>query len=253
MSRPEGPGWRRVSLHKPPYNALTPEFCLQLAGQLEAAAEDPSIGAILLDSAGKNFCVGADLKWAASQGAGSLSRLVRAMHQVCELLLTVPKPVVCVVNGAAAGGGMSIALCADFRLAGERASFRLAYPQVGVSLDGGSSFRLPQLIGMNQTQSLLCEDRILGATEALQLGLVNQLLTSELLPARTSQLLEQLAGGPTRAFGESKHLLNPPEWVRQRLQMEAEAIDRTAATPESLNAIERFLGRKADPLEKGLS
>lgn len=239
------PRWTRVSLHNPPNNALTPDFCSQVAGQLRRAADDPSVRAILLESSGKNFCVGADLKWTAHQGTGALSKLVRAMHQICELLLTVPKPVLCLVDGPAAGGGMSLALCADVRLAGEGARFRLAYPQVGVSLDGGSSFRLPQLIGMSQTQSLLYADRSLSGAEALQLGLVHELLPSALLQDRGRERLEQLAAGPTQAFGESKQLLNPPAWIRQRLQEEAEAIDRTSATSECQNSIRSFLQSKS--------
>ncbi|MFN8607297.1 MAG: enoyl-CoA hydratase-related protein [Vulcanimicrobiota bacterium] len=239
-----GPDWIRIRLQNPPHNGLTPEFCQQLAQVLQAAADNPVIRAILLDSAGKNFCVGADLGWAAAQGPGALSRLVRAMHQVCELILTVPKPVLCAVEGAAAGGGMSIALCADVRLASQRAVFRLAYPQVAVSMDGGSSFRLPQLIGMGRAQGLLYDDRTLSAAEARELGMVHEVLHPERLEERAWQRLEKLAQGPTLAFGESKRLLNPPEWVRERLEKEAEAMDRMAQTQDAARAIQCFLAKR---------
>ncbi|MBN9414851.1 hypothetical protein ABS71_21315 [bacterium SCN 62-11] len=239
-----GPQWIRVRLQNPPHNGLTPDLCQQLAQVLQAAAANPEIRAILLDASGKSFCVGADLRWAAQHGPKAFSTLVRAMHQVCEIMLTAPKPVVCSIAGAAAGGGMSIALCADVRLASQRATFRLAYPQVAVSLDGGSSFRLPQLIGMGKTQSLLYDDRNLGAAEARELGLVHEVLHPERLEERAWQRLETLAKGPTLAFGESKRLLNPPEWVRERLEKEAEAMDRMARTQDAAQAMGSFLGKK---------
>ncbi|MBX3171352.1 MAG: enoyl-CoA hydratase/isomerase family protein [Candidatus Eremiobacteraeota bacterium] len=239
-----GPQWIRVRLQNPPHNGLTPDLCQQLAQVLQAASANPEIRAILLDASGKSFCVGADLRWAAQQGPSAFSTLVRAMHQVCEIMLTAPKPVLCSVAGAAAGGGMSIALCADVRLASQRASFRLAYPQVAVSMDGGSSFRLPQLIGMGRTQGLLYDDRTLSAAEARELGLVHEVLHPERLEERAWQRLEMLAKGPTLAFGESKRLLNPPEWVRERLDKEAEAIDRMARTQDAARAMQSFLAKR---------
>lgn len=239
-----GPQWIRVRLQNPPHNGLTPELCQQLAQVLQAAADNPEIRAILLDSSGKSFCVGADLRWASEQGPSAFSLLVRAMHQVCDIMLTAPKPVICSVAGAAAGGGMSIALCADVRLASQRASFRLAYPQVAVSMDGGSSFRLPQLIGMGKTQGLLYDDRTLSAAEARELGLVHEVVHPERLEERAWQRLEHLSHGPTLAFGESKRLLNPPELVRERLERETEAIDRMAATQDAAGATQAFLAKR---------
>lgn len=239
-----GPQWIRVRLQNPPHNGLTPDLCQQLAQVLQAAADNPEIRAMLLDASGQSFCVGADLRWAAQQGPSAFSTLVRAMHQVCEIMLTAPKPVVCAVAGAAAGGGMSIALCADVRLAGQRASFRLAYPQVAVSMDGGSSFRLPQLIGMGRAQGLLYDDRSLSAAEARELGLVHEVLHPERLEERAWQRLEKLAKGPTLAFGESKRLLNPPEFVRERLEKEAEAMDRLAKTQDAAQAMQAFLAKR---------
>ncbi len=239
-----GPQWIRVRLQNPPHNGLTPDLCQQLAQVLQAASANPEIRAILLDASGKSFCVGADLRWAAQQGPSAFSSLVRAMHQVCEIMLTAPKPVLCSVAGAAAGGGMSIAMCADVRLASQRASFRLAYPQVAVSMDGGSSFRLPQLIGMGRSQGLLYDDRTLSASEARELGLVHEVLHPERLEERAWQRLELLSKGPTLAFGESKRLLNPPEWVRERLDKEAEAIDRMAQTQDAARAMQSFLAKR---------
>ena len=244
-----GPQWIRVRLQNPPHHGLTPELCHQLHQVLQAAADNPEIRAILLDSQGPSFCVGADLRWASQQQIGSLSQLVRAMHLVCEVLLTAPKPVICALGGVAAGGGMSISLCADVRIASQRAAFRLAYPQVAISMDGGSTFRLPQLIGMSRAQSLLFDDRTLSASEARDMGLVHEVVHPDRIEEVAWKRLEALAQGPTLAFGESKRLLNPPEYVRERLEKEAEAIDRVVKTQDAQNAMLAFLEKRAPSFE----
>lgn len=244
-----GPNWIRVRLQHPPYNALTPEVCRQLAGVLSAAAANPEIRAILLDAQGPTFCVGADLSWAEREGPAGLCQLVRSMHLVCEVLLTAPKPVVAAVGGTAAGGGLALALCADVRIASLRASFRLAYPSVGLSLDGGCSFRLPQLIGMARTQNLLFDDRTLSASAARDLGLVDEAVHPERFEERAWQRLEALANGPTLALGESKRLLNPPEWVRQQLEREAEAMERGAHTLDGQAGVQSFVHKRRPVFE----
>jgi 2-(1,2-epoxy-1,2-dihydrophenyl)acetyl-CoA isomerase len=173
-----------------------------------------------------------------------MSELVRAMHQVCEILYTCRKPVLTAIGGTAAGGGLSIALAGDVRIASLKASFRLAYPSVGVSMDGGSSFRFPQLIGLARTQELLYDDRVFNATEARTLGLIQEAVHPDKFEERVCQRLEQLAGGPTHAWAESKALLNPPEWVRERLEKEAEAIDRVSASQDARRAVAAFLEKR---------
>lgn len=245
-----GPRWIRIRIQSPPHNALTPELCLQLSQVLQAAAGNPEIRAILLDAQGPNFCVGADLKWARSSGEGALGTLVRAMNPVCEIMMCAPKPVICAVNGVAAGGGMAIALAADVRIASLRSRFRLAYPQVALSLDGGLSLRLPQLVGLGKAQSLLFEDRPWSASEARDLGMVHEVVHPDRFEERALQTLEQLASGPTLAWGESKRLLNPVEKIREVLEREAEAITRLSQSQDARRAVEAFL-EKGTPVYEG--
>jgi len=245
-----GPQWIRIRLQNPPHNGLTPELCGQLAQVFQAAADNPEIRAILLEASGKNFCVGADLAWARQQQGGALGLLVRAMNPVCQLILTAPKPVICAVGGVAAGGGMSLCLCADYRIVSHKAVFRLAYPLVGMCLDGGSSFRLPQLVGLSRTQGLLYQDRLVSAAEAREIGLVHEVVQPDRLEEAALTRLGLLAQGPTRAFGESKRLLNPPEWVRKRLEREAEGIERLAGSHDGLQALTAF-GDKRIPKFEG--
>lgn len=239
-----GPNWIRVKMQRPPYNGLTPDFCRQLSHVLKAGASNPVIRAIMLESTGPNFSAGADLKWAAEAGVAGLSELVRAMHQVCEIIYTCKKPVLTALNGTAAGGGLSIGLAGDVRIASLKASFRLAYPSVGVSMDGGSSFRFPQLVGHARTQELLFDDRVFSATEARAMGLVQEAVHPEKFEERVLQRLEQLAAGPTAAWAESKALLNPPEFVRERLEKEAEGIDRIAHSQDARRAVAAFLEKR---------
>lgn len=231
-------------MQRPPYNALTPEFCRELSQVLAAASSNPEIRAILLESSASAFCVGADLKWAQSTPQSALSELVRAMNQVCEILYTCRKPVLTAVGGSAAGGGLAIALAGDVRLASVKATFRIAYPQVALCLDGGSSFRLVQLAGMSKTQELVFDDRSFNATEARTLGLIQEAIHPDRFEEKVLQRLEALANGPTLAWAETKALLNPPDVVHERLEREAEAIERLTRTVDVHAAIEAFLEKR---------
>lgn len=244
-----GPNWLRVCLQNPPHNGLNTDLTDQLSQVLSAAGSNPEIRAILLEAAGNSFCVGADLKWASQQPINALSKLVRGLNRVCELVLTIPKPVIVAVNGPAAGGGLALALCGDVRLASDRASFKLAYPSIGISLDGGSSFRLSQLIGMTRAQELIYQDRGLSAAQAQQLGLVHEVRAADRLEEAACERLQGLAGAATVALGETKRLLNPPEQVRERLDKEAEAIDRIVKTQDTRNAMQAFLQKRTPVFE----
>ena len=239
-----GPNWIRVRMQRPPSNGLTPEFCRQLSQVLGAASANPVIRAIMLESGGGSFCLGADLKWASESGIAGLCGLVRAMQQVCEILYTCRKPVLTAIAGTASGGGVSLALAGDVRIASLKASFRLAYPTLGVSMDGGSSFRFPQLIGHSKTQEFLYGDRVFTATEARALGLIHEAVHPDKFEERVCQRLEQLASGPTAAWAESKALLNPPEWVRERLEREAEAVERVVQGQDARRGMAAFSDKR---------
>lgn len=232
-------GWLRLRLNRPPHHALTWELCEELAEHLRRAAADSAVRAVVLDSTGPAFCAGADLKQAEADPAGFLSGLVERAHVVCELLLTMPKPLITAAPGFAAGGGLGLFLTGDVRLAHTEATFHLAYPRVGMCMDCGSSLRLPQLGGLALTQLMLFEGFAPTAERADFVTQACEDLETDLL-----EWAERLAKGPTEAWATSKALLCPPELVRAHLAREAAGILRLAQTADAREGIGAFLGRR---------
>lgn len=234
----------RISLRRKPFNGLTPEFCDELTHCIEQSSSDPDCRCLLLESDTACFSVGADLKWAMAQrqqGVNGLGALVNAMHRTILAIYSCPKPVVSLIAGAAAGGGLGLALAADIRLATPQAKFRLAYPQVGICVDGGASFRISHLIGLGRVQSLLYADRDLSAEQALEWGLIHELIE---LPSQLETWIERLKSGPTLAWAKSKFLLNDPQWVAQRLNQEAAQIETLSESPDTWSGVQAFLEKR---------
>lgn len=223
-----------------PRNAIDPEVCDLLGRALEAAAADRAVRCVLIEAEGQTFCVGADLAYAAPDPAGRLAPLVRAYHRSTRAILTMPKPVLTAVQGSAAGGGFSLAMAGDVRLASEEAKFRLAYPQVGLPPDGGATLTVPGPV----LERLLFEDPVLSAYEALDLGLIHGVLSASDLHGGARRRASELAEGPTSAWGETKASKRPPEVVDQALEREALGIARLAASADCAEGIRAFLQKR---------
>jgi 2-(1,2-epoxy-1,2-dihydrophenyl)acetyl-CoA isomerase len=184
---------------------------LAMADEMLAALDqlgDPKDGgarALIITGAGRAFCSGADLTSLASgsgsRGQGSYMALTQHYNPLMLKLAALPIPTICAVNGAAAGVGCSIALAADFVIAGASAYFLQAFVNIGLVPDGGASWMLPRLIGKARaTEMMLLGDRI-GAEKAANWGLIHKAVADDVLVAETQALAERLAGGPTLALG----------------------------------------------------
>lgn len=200
-----------VTLHRPHvYNAFTLVMVRELRAQLQALVADDSVGAIVLTGSGKAFCSGGDV-------AEMLDNVHRAEqhfldltadhHAVVTLLVAGPKPVVCALNGVAAGGGFGLALCGDIRIASSAARFKPAYFKLGVAPDGGSTWLLPRLVGFARAQELLFHDRVVDAEEARRLELVHDVVPPEELLPRAMREARALAAGPAFALAAAKRLM----------------------------------------------
>jgi 2-(1,2-epoxy-1,2-dihydrophenyl)acetyl-CoA isomerase len=184
------------------------------------------VRAVLVDAAGKLFCAGGDVKSFATQGdalPAGMKELTTYLHAGISTFARARQPVIMAVQGAAAGAGLSLAASGDLVLAAESAKFTMAYTGIGVSPDGSSSYFLPRLIGMRRTQELMITNRRLSAAEALEWGLVTQVLPDADLAASALALAQQLASGPTKAYGSVKRLLNETFTSTLETQMELEA------------------------------
>lgn len=233
VRREGGATW--LTINRPDVlGALDAETKDALLAALEEAAEDGQVRAVALTGSGRAFCVGQDLReleGAYRQGVTPdiAGELERRYAPIVRLLAGMPKPTVAVVNGVAAGAGLSLALACDLRLAAESASFVLAFGGIALVPDAGATYHLPRLVGLSRALELaLLGDRV-SAAEALRTGLVNRVWPDAELPERAAELVASLANGPTLAFAGTKRLLRGNLDAGLDAALDAEAREQAAA------------------------
>jgi 2-(1,2-epoxy-1,2-dihydrophenyl)acetyl-CoA isomerase len=247
----------RITLNRPEAaNALTLPMCREFMQAAIRCDEAPGVRAILLTGAGDFFCGGGDLKSFADMGAGigaALKEMTAYLHAGISRLARTAAPVVTAVNGVAAGAGMSLAAAGDLVIASEKAKFAMAYTAAGLSPDGSSSYFLPRLIGMRRTQELMLTNRRLSAQEALEWGLVNRLAPVGEVRKQAEELAQQLADGPTLAFGVVKKLLATSfsESLETQMEYEAVGIAGSSMTQDGSEGIRAFLEKRTPAFSGG--
>ena len=217
---------------------------------------NPDVRAVLLSANGKMFCAGGDLGYMKDQGdrlVPALKELTAVLHAGIATMSRMEAPLIIAVNGVAAGAGMSMAATGDIVLAGESSRFIMAYTAAGLAPDGGSSYFLPRVIGVRRTQELMLTNRMISADEALDWGLITRIVPDEDLLDEAKKLAATMAQGPTRAFGQVKHLLlesltNPLE---TQMELESRAITAMGASEDGQEGIDAF-HNKRKPAFKGL-
>jgi 2-(1,2-epoxy-1,2-dihydrophenyl)acetyl-CoA isomerase len=216
---------------------------------VEQVGRDPEVRSVVVTGRGRAFCAGGDLRWASTyQGPDSgepLRQLTKLFHITMVELRRMPKPVVAAVNGVAAGGGFSLALGADFRVAARSASFMSAYLAAGITPDGGLTWLLPRVVGRQVAARLILRGDHMGAEEALACGLVDQIVDDDQLMDAALALATKLADWPGEAAGAAKRLLDTSWTATFEAHLEEEraslvSLGRTAAHRE---ALARFLRR----------
>ena len=228
-------------------------FNLELATELNQAAtvcqHNPNIRAVVLTGNGKLFSAGGDLtvmSEAGDQVDAALKQLTDQLHSAFSTLMRMRAPLIVAVNGAAAGIGLSLALLGDFTIASEKASFTLAYTAAGLSPDGGATYLLPRVVGIKRAKEMMITNRRLTATEALEWGVVNQVVAPEALLDETQALAKSVAQGATNAFGSVKSLLLSSfnESFESQMVLEVEAIARNAMSKDGQEGIQAFLEKR---------
>ena len=225
---------------------------LQMGKDLLAAAlaceSDKNVRAVLITGAGKAFCAGGDLRGMQEQGDGLesfLRELTTHLHTAINLFTKMDAPVIAAVNGTTAGAGVGLVAMADLAIAAQSVRFTLAYTGVGLTPDGGTSYFLPRLIGLKRSAELLLLNRTLSAEEALQWGLVNQVVADADLAAEAAKLAERLANGPTGAYGKVKRLLAASSGALEaQLTLEGRTITSQGVSAEGREGITAFLGKR---------
>jgi 2-(1,2-epoxy-1,2-dihydrophenyl)acetyl-CoA isomerase len=229
-------------------NALNLEMCRELQDVALACQTDASVRAVVISAEGKMFCAGGDLS--AFAGAESAPRLLKQMtihlHAAIALFARMDAPVIGAVTGTAAGAGFSLVAAMDIAIAGESAKFTMAYTGAGLTPDGSSTYFLPRLIGVRRSLELMLTNKLLKAPEALEWGIVNQVVADDAVLDTAMQLAGKLAAGPSGAFGVTKRLVLASGSASLETQMEAEgdAIAAASGTAHGREGIAAFLEKR---------
>ena len=235
-------GVGRLTLNRPEtLNAWTAQFGGELKRVLEGEAADESVRAVLITGAGRGFSSGADLKAGFEPAEDGMPDIKTELHELYHPAIAgvrrLPKPVVAAVNGPAVGIGCSLALACDLVMAAESAFFGLAFVNIGLMPDGGSTAFVPPAVGKARAfQMALLGERI-PAAKALEWGLANWVHPDDELMDRANTLVEGLAAGPTRSYASSKEALNRFIYGDLDAQLDLEA------------ELQHALGRSKDFLE----
>jgi 2-(1,2-epoxy-1,2-dihydrophenyl)acetyl-CoA isomerase len=203
-------GVATVTLNRPEvYNALNDEITFELQDALRVCGKDESVRVIVLTGAGKAFCSGQDLKASAAAGKRSFREsLEKRYNPIIRAMRGLPKPVICRLNGVAAGAGCSIALACDLIIASEEASLVEVFVNIGLVPDSGSSFFLPRLVGWAKAFELCSMGSKVKADDAVTMGLINKAVPGERLDATIKEYTNYFAKAPTRSIGLIKKMLN---------------------------------------------
>ena len=247
-------GIRRIRLNRPEAaNALRPVDRDRLIELVNEADEDHAVRVVVIAANGRHFCSGADVTGiAGAKSAGtkratdSMRKIMNGAQRLVAAVLDCGKPVIAVVNGAAAGIGAHLALAADLVVAAEDASFVEVFVRRGLVMDGGGAYLLPRRIGMQKAKELAFFGDKLPAAEALALGMVNRVVPAAELGAAADEFALRLAAGPTTAISLTKRLLNAsPDGDRAAAFLaEAMAQEIQSTAEDSREGVRSFMERR---------
>jgi len=232
-------------------NALDVPSMRTLRDALERVARDPSSRAVVLRGEGRAFCAGGDVAvMDEHRRAGSLPTLFHELTGEQELairaIVGMPKPVLASIAGVAAGGGLALALAADWRISAESGLLVPAFPALGAVPDGGLTYFLPHFLGLGLAQELLFTNARVPAARARELGLVHEVVPEAALAARTRERALELASGPTFAWSWTKQLLVSAFHgsLASQLALERRGAVDAAERPELPEGIRAFLEKR---------
>jgi 2-(1,2-epoxy-1,2-dihydrophenyl)acetyl-CoA isomerase len=248
-------GWRKLVLNRPDrLNAFTADMHAELAQALDAAAQDRTCRALLLTGEGRGFCAGQDLGERSGGGPIDLGEtLDRLYNPLIRRLRALPIPVVCAVNGVAAGAGVSVALACDIVLAARSAKFVQAFTRIGLVPDSGGSFFLPRLVGDARARALLLLAEPITAETAAAWGMIWQVVEDADLAAKAEALTARLAAQPTQALALTKQALvaSAGNTLDAQLDLERDLQRLAGRTPDYAEGVAAFI-EKRPPVFTGL-
>ena len=243
----------RLTLDRPEKrNAVDDTIMVAMADAIDAAGRDEAVRVIVLAGHGDHFCGGADIVARNAPGgerprAGSIQRRVRSTaHRLLPLVVQTQTPIVCRVQGWAAGIGFQLAAAADVTVAAADARFWEPFTERGFTPDSGATWLLPRLVGIVRARELLLLGRDLDGTEAAEWGLIHRAVPAAELDAAVDEVVEQLASGPTVALGLTKWLLaaGQTETLEAQLQNEAFALELSSRSEDFREGMTAFVDKR---------
>jgi 2-(1,2-epoxy-1,2-dihydrophenyl)acetyl-CoA isomerase len=242
----------RIELNRPErMNAWNADFGVRLRDTVQDLGADPAVRAVLITGSGRAFSSGADLRDQPALDASGrpdvYATLTERYHPIITGIRRMPKPVIAAVHGPAAGIGCSLALSCDLVMAAESAYFLLAFVNIGLVPDGGSSLLVPARVGFARAAELALLGERLSAPQALDWGLINHVAADDELLPRAEELTMRLAAGPTRAYAGAKQALNAWLYGRtdEQLELEAQLQREMAASDDFAEGVAAFAAKRS--------
>ena len=244
-----------IELNRPEaLNAWNGPLGDELLEAIRAVADDDSVRAVVVTGAGRAFSSGADLRDLTgredrtAEGHVNVRRVLdERYHPIITTIRTMPKPVLAAVNGPAVGIGMSLALAADLVVAAESAYFLLAFVNIGLVPDGGSSLFVPSRVGLARASEMAMLGERVPAAQALEWGLINRVVPDADFADDVAALRDRLAAGPTRSYAGTKRQLN--NWLYTRMQeqlgLEADIQQEMAASGDFVEGVMAFVQKRS--------
>ena len=247
-------GTGTITLNRPEvYNALNDEITYELQDVLKKVSRDPEVRVVVLTGEGKAFCSGQDLKSGSPEQKRSfIDSLHKRYNPIIRAIRKMEKPVICRLNGVAAGAGCSLALACDIIVAAEEAMLTEVFVNIGLVLDSGSSYFLPRLVGSAKAFELATMGSRIKGKEAYELGLVNKVVPLDQLDEAVKSYTDYYSKAPTRAIGLMKKMLNKAgnASLDEMLDYEAWCQEIAGSTEDYKEGVNAFL-EKRKPEFKG--
>jgi 2-(1,2-epoxy-1,2-dihydrophenyl)acetyl-CoA isomerase len=217
-----------ITLNRPDkLNAFTGTMREDLLAAVRECERDESVRVVVLTGAGRAFCAGGDVEYMATlqqtNDVESFRKLLDAGRDIVLQLASMPKPVIASVNGVAAGAGCNLALACDFRIASDAAKLSESFVKIGLHPDWGGTWLLPRLVGRSRAFELLASGRMVDASDALALGMVDRVVPAAELAAETEKLAQSFAASSPLAVAGIKRALSAAERNELHAQLELEA------------------------------
>lgn len=247
-------GVATIILNRPEiYNALNDEITFELQDALKDVSKDESIRVVVLTGEGKAFCSGQDLKAALKAPGRSYSESIHTRYNpIVRAIRNMPKPVLCRLNGIAAGAGCSLALACDMIIASEEAALSELFIAIGLVMDSGSSYFLPKLVGPQKAFELSTMGTQLSAREAFELGMVNKVVPASALDETMKVYTDYYIQAPTKTIGLMKKMINKSfnSSLEEMLEYEAYCQEIAGRTEDHNEGVQAFM-EKRKPQFKG--